>query len=138
MHNINYFNFDQTNHPISDEINEWIQRCLVELALVTEQINYVFCTDEELLTVNKEFLNHDYYTDIITFDLRDNTEDPLLADIFISLERVNDNAQNNNIENSLELKRVMIHGILHICGYSDKTPESTAVMREKENHFIYL
>ena len=138
MHNINYYNHDESEHPIDGEIKSWLDKCLDEMGLEVEQINYIFCTDEELLAINKEYLNHDYYTDIITFDLSENKDEPLLTDLFISLDRVNDNAQTNNIPNTLELKRVMIHGILHICGYSDKTPEDTAVMREKENYYIYL
>lgn len=138
MHNINFYNYDESEHTIDEEIESWLDKCVEDMGLEIEQINYIFCTDEELLEVNKTYLNHDYYTDIITFDLRESTEDPFLADLFISLDRVNDNASTNNISNSLELKRVMIHGILHICGYSDKTPEDTAVMREKENHYIHL
>lgn len=138
MDNINYYYYNQNEYPIELEIKEWLIRCVLEMGIEIEQINYIFCIDEELLSINQEYLNHDYYTDIITFDLKENQTDPIMTDIFISLERVKENALINNIPNSLELKRVMIHGILHICGYTDKTPETTAVMREKENYYIYL
>jgi probable rRNA maturation factor len=138
MHNINYYNHDESAHDIDAEIQSWMDKCADEMGLKVEQINYVFCTDEELLAINKEYLNHDYYTDIITFDLSENKDEPVLTDLFISLDRIKENAEINNIPNSLELKRVMIHGILHICGYADKTPEEVAIIREKENYYIYL
>ncbi len=138
MNTVNYYNYDQSNPTIESEILSWMERCTLNLGIAIEQINYVFCTDDELLAINIEYLNHDYYTDIITFDLRDSINEPILADLYISLDRVKENAQTNNVSNTLELKRVMIHGILHICGYSDKTPENVIIMREKENYYINL
>ena len=76
MHNINYYNHDESEHPIDVEIKSWLDKCVDEMGLEVEQINYIFCTDEELLAINKEYLNHDYYTDIITFDLSENKDNP--------------------------------------------------------------
>lgn len=117
---------------------EWCHRVLPNLPIAVNQITFIHCTDEELLEINREYLEHDYYTDIITFDLRENTSEPLEGDLFLSLDRITDNAKNLGITQEQELKRVMIHGILHLCGYGDKTPEDIALMREKENYFIAL
>ncbi len=98
-------------------------------------IDYVFCTDVTLLRLNQEYLNHDYYTDVITFTLS-GTSLPLTAEIYISVERVKENSEKYNVSYLHELHRVMIHGSLHLCGYSDHTPILKKNMREKEN--IYL
>lgn len=98
-------------------------------------IQYVFLDDEALLEINKEFLNHDYYTDIITFDLS-SEEDCLESDIYISLDRVKENAKNLNIIFDEELHRVLFHGILHLLGWNDASKEDEAKMREQENIWI--
>lgn len=98
-------------------------------------INIVFCNDEKILEVNKTHLNHDYYTDIITFDY--NT-DEVESDIFISTDRVKDNASQLGIKPVFELYRVMIHGCLHLCGLKDKTDKESTNMRSMENHYLQL
>jgi probable rRNA maturation factor len=100
-----------------------------------QQLNYVFCTDEYLLQVNKEFLQHDYYTDIITFDLSA-TGGPIMGEIYISIDRVRDNARTQKVKMYEELHRVIFHGALHLCGYRDKKANEIKKMREKENFYI--
>ena len=98
-------------------------------------INYIFCSDDYLLQLNKQYLNHDYYTDILSFQLND---EPIEGDIFISIDRVRENATTLNIDFEEELMRVIAHGILHFMGYKDKTPEQKEQMRNKENELIDL
>lgn len=102
-----------------------------------KNINYIFCSDEYLLTINQTHLQHDYYTDIITFDQSENV-DELEADVFISIDRVKENAQTNRISFKQELSRVMAHGLLHLLGFNDKTEEEKRVMREKEDACLSL
>lgn len=99
-----------------------------------ESINYIFCSDKKILEINQQFLKHDYYTDIITFDLSENEK--LTAEIYISLERVRDNAKKEGVSLRSELHRVIFHGALHLCGYGDKKKEEIRVMREKEEHYL--
>lgn len=99
-------------------------------------INYIFCSDNYLLEINKDYLNHKTLTDIITFDNSDGTL--IESDIFISIERVRENAIKFDTTFQLELYRVLIHGILHLCGYKDKNEEEKNLMREKENKYINL
>ncbi|MEG1498514.1 MAG: rRNA maturation RNase YbeY [Bacteroidales bacterium] len=95
------------------------------------EINYIFCTDEYLYKMNEAYLKHDTYTDIITFDY---TEKNILSgDIFISIERIKENAKMFHVKQNDELNRVMVHGVLHLAGYKDKTPEEAKKMREMEN-----
>ena len=98
-------------------------------------VNFIFCSDKYLLDINKRYLQHDYYTDIITFDL---SSDPksVEAEIYISSERIRDNANSLNTTIKEETLRVMFHGLLHICGYGDKSKKEKALMREKENYYI--
>jgi rRNA maturation RNase YbeY len=94
----------------------------------------IFCSDEYLLDVNKKYLNHDYYTDIITFDY---VEDKIISgDIFISSDRVRENANQFNVSFEMELFRIIIHGILHLLGYKDKTKKDKSLMTEKENFYL--
>ncbi len=99
-------------------------------------INYIFCNDEDLLKINRQYLNHDTLTDIITFDYTQNKV--ISGDIFISIERVKENARSFNTGFEEELHRVMIHGILHLCGYKDKNPAQKKQMRDKENTALAL
>lgn len=133
---INYFY--ETDFELSDEnyITNWIKK-VVELhqGSITE-INYIFCDDEYLLKINKQYLDHDYYTDIITFD--NSIGKKLESDIFISVDRVGDNAKELSIEFKQELHRVIIHGILHLLGYKDKSPEEEKQMRKLEDEALAL
>lgn len=99
-------------------------------------INYIFCTDKRLLEINRSYLKHDYLTDIITFDLSENTE--TIAEVYISVDRVKENARNNKISFKNELHRVIFHGALHLCGYKDKKRVDIAMMRQKEDQYLSL
>ncbi len=100
-----------------------------------KEINYVFCSDDYLLKINQSALNHDYYTDIITFPLH-NKGEPIEAEIYISIDRVKDNAKTNSTTFSNEIARVIAHGSLHLCGYKDKLKKDILTMRSKELFYI--
>jgi len=102
-----------------------------------KELNYIFCSDTYLLEMNQSYLNHDTYTDIITFD-NSETEVEIQGDIFISVDRVRENAQTFGINEQDELHRVMIHGLLHLLGYGDKSKAEKAKMTEKENYYLAL
>ncbi|MEK6452302.1 MULTISPECIES: rRNA maturation RNase YbeY [unclassified Myroides] len=109
---------------------EWIESIIASEGFYLGEISYIFCDDEYLHNINVEYLDHDTLTDIISFDY---TEGKIISgDIFLSVERVRDNAKDFNVEFSTELLRVMCHGILHYCGYKDKTDEDSKLMRSKE------
>lgn len=102
---------------------------------VLDYINIIFCDDDYILDVNKTHLNHDFYTDIITFDY---DEDEVQSDIYISTDRVIDNASKEKIEPTTELYRVMIHGCVHLCGFGDKSAKEVKVMRGKEEFYLKM
>jgi rRNA maturation RNase YbeY len=112
-------------------INRWIKETAAEYEKKTGDIAYIFCTDERILEVNKQYLDHDYYTDIITFDYSEGAV--ISGDIFISLDTVKSNAEEFGVEFETELNRILIHGILHLCGQDDKTDTQRAEMTRKEN-----
>jgi len=115
---------------------DWINRVVDSEGFSVGQIDYIFCTDDYLLKLNKDYLNHDTFTDIITFDY---TEGKIISgDIFISTDRVQDNAKKFDVEFSNELRRVMIHGILHLAGFGDKSKEEKDIMRLKEDEKIKM
>ena len=99
-----------------------------------ESVNYIFCSDKRILEINQQFLKHDYYTDIITFDLSESTK--ITAEIYISLDRVRDNAKTQATTLQSELHRVIFHGALHLCGYGDKTKAEVKVMRGREEMYL--
>ena len=112
-------------------ISRWIRAVAADYGFSVGSVNYIFCNDERELEVNRQFLGHDYYTDIITFDY--STPTTLNGDIFISLDTVRSNAEQLNIPFERELMRILIHGILHLTGQGDKTPETKAEMTRKED-----
>ena len=131
------FNYE-TNFTLKNQtkISDWIQDCILKEGFKLGDINYVFCDDEYLHKLNVEFLNHDTLTDIISFD---NTMGRLISgDIFISIERVKENAVTYNVSFEKELQRVIIHGILHYLGYKDKNEEDQLKMTIKENESLLL
>lgn len=136
--NIHYF-YEDVDFQINNEevLTEWVQQVIQEHSFELLEINYIFCSDDYLLEINKQHLNHDYYTDIITFD-NSEEETQIEADIFISVDRVRENAEAQTIRMESELHRVMIHGILHLVGFGDKTPDDQKVMREKEDACLSL
>lgn len=109
----------------------WISNVILSEDKKGGEISYIFCDDDYLLEINKEYLNHDTLTDIISFDYCVGNE--INGDIFISIERVQENALEYNVSFLEELRRVMIHGVLHYCGYKDKSPQDENLMRQKED-----
>ncbi|MFI0429706.1 rRNA maturation RNase YbeY [Mariniflexile sp. HMF6888] len=132
MINFNY----ETVFSLDNEkqLSEWIEGVISEEGCQLEEVNYIFCDDAYLHKLNVEFLNHDTLTDIISFDY--SVGKNIHGDIFISVERVADNAKDFNVPVNEELQRVMVHGVLHYCGYKDKTDNEAKLMREKENHYL--
>ncbi|MEM6842572.1 MAG: rRNA maturation RNase YbeY [Bacteroidota bacterium] len=102
------------------------------------EINYIFCSDNYLLKINQEYLSHDYYTDIITFDHRDEISQPIESDVFISVDRVADNADDLNIPFFNELLRVIVHGLLHLLGFPDSSDQEKETIRSKEDEHLTL
>ena len=117
-----------------EQLSNWIIAVIEAEGFKYEDINYIFCDDDYLHKINIEFLNHDTLTDIISFDY--SVGKILQGDIYISVERVKDNANDFNELFENELHRVMVHGVLHYCGYKDKTTDEATVMRSKENHYL--
>ncbi len=116
------------------EISTWIKSVAAFHDRKIGEISYIFCSDEKILEINKQYLNHDYYTDIITFDYSE--ENMISGDLFISLETVRSNAERFGTKYEEELYRVIIHGILHLCGFKDKSAKDEKLMREKENEAL--
>ena len=119
------------------QISEWLVNIATTHDAEIETINYIFCSDEYLLSINQQYLDHDYYTDIITFD--NSVEgSPILSDIFISIDRVQDNADQQGSTFDNELHRVLAHGLLHLLGFKDKTEDDQILMRQKEDACLSL
>jgi probable rRNA maturation factor len=131
------FNYE-TNFELSSESDyaSWIQNIIASENKEEGYINYVFCDDEYLHKINVEYLNHDTLTDIISFDYCEGNF--LHGDIFISIERVAENAKEFKVSLENELKRVMAHGVLHYCGYKDKSEQDELLMRQKEDEKIKM
>lgn len=119
------------------KVKQWLNKVIADHNFLCGDINYIFCSDEHLLQINKDFLNHDYYTDIITFDQSD-ADDEISGDIYISVDRVKENSLTHGNFLEEEIRRVMVHGILHLLGFSDKTKEEESTMREKEEACLTL
>lgn len=119
-----------------EQYSSWISNVISSENKKEGDINYIFCDDEYILEINKQYLDHDYYTDIISFDYSVGNE--LHGDIFVSIERVRENAVEFGVTFDEELKRVLAHGVLHYCGYKDKTEEEELLMRSKEDEKIKM
>jgi len=134
---ITYQNIDIAMPRFSHRVaTAWIRRVAALYGRQVGDVAYVFCSDEKILEVNRQYLEHDYYTDIITFDYDEG--DVISGDIFISLDTVRSNAREVGTVYADELRRVMIHGILHLCGLEDKGPGLRAKMEEAENAALRL
>ena len=131
------FNYE-TDFELENEAQyeDWISRIIESEGFNEGEINYIFCDDEYLHKINVEYLDHDTLTDIISFDY--SVGNVLQGDIFVSVERVKDNANDFNVSFEEELKRVLSHGVLHYCGYKDKSPEDEALMRSKEEEKMQM
>jgi probable rRNA maturation factor len=131
-----YFHSEDISLPQIEKrkLKNWIKKVVELEDKKVGNISIIFCSDEYLLEVNKKFLKHNFYTDVITFDYVE--ENIINGDIFISKDRVFDNAEKRNIVFLDEVNRVMIHGVLHLLGYKDKLKEEIVLMREKENKYL--
>ncbi len=134
MINFNY----ETDFILNNEVvySDWILKVIQSENKSLGEINYIFCDDEYLHKINMEYLQHDTLTDIISFDYTVGNE--INGDIFVSVERVRDNANDFKVSFEEELKRVLIHGVLHYCGYKDKSEEDEVIMRSKEDEKINM
>lgn len=123
--------------PVFDQekISGWIQQTIRNEKLKAGQVFFLFTSDEHLLEMNRIFLNHDYYTDILTFDISEE-KDIISGELYISVDRVKENAETLNVGFEKELFRVMVHGILHLCGYGDTTPDEATMMRKQETYYL--
>jgi len=132
---VKFFNED-SNYQLQQKriIKDWIKNTIQNEKDKLGAINYIFTSDNYLLTINNEYLSHNYYTDIITFNYCDNNT--INGDIFISIDSIRNNSARFGVTFINELHRVMIHGILHLIGYDDQTDEQKAIMREKENYYL--
>lgn len=135
MKNIEFFYEDINPLKLSTKrIKKFVSKLIINEIKEVGDIAIILCSDDYLLSMNKQFLNHDYYTDIITFDYVE--ENRISGDLFISLDRVTDNAEKFEVEVKKELFRVIFHGVLHLIGYKDTTIEEQTLMREKENFYL--
>ena len=137
MNNISFYSED-IDFQLENEgfIAQWVNQSIENESLNPGEISVVFTSDEYLLNLNKSALNHDYYTDIITFDYTESRK--ISGDLFISVDRVKENAISFQEPFQRELSRVVIHGVLHLCGYKDKSDDEKTLMREKENFYLSL
>ena len=131
-----YFHNEDNSYVLlgKNQIKAWLKSVVTSRANLLGVINIIFCSDKYLLAVNKEYLHHDYYTDIITFNYCD--KNTISGDLFISIDRIKDYSKNNNLPFVNELHRVIVHGVLHLCGFNDKTEKEKEKMRQLEDHFL--
>lgn len=128
------FFYENLPESVNTDYTAWLEEIILSEEKKPGDINYIFCDDDYLLKVNQDYLQHDYYTDIITFDyVKGRT---ISGEIFVSLQRISDNASTLSKNYEEELRRVLAHGILHLCGYKDKTEEEERQMRGKEDHYL--
>lgn len=128
------FFYENLQESVNTDYTKWLEEIILSEEKKLGDINYIFCDDEYLLKINQDYLQHDYYTDIITFDsVKGKT---ISGEIFVSLQRISDNASTLSKNYEEELRRVLAHGILHLCGYKDKSEEEEQEMRSKEDFYI--
>ena len=138
MRNNLYFHFnDIPEFPLPNYIHEWIKGVIIREEFILSEINVIFSSDRYLLTLNKKHLAHNYYTDILTFDYRTNPKE-IYGDLFISQERITENASSLNVSLDNELLRIIVHGLLHLFGYSDKSKKDKKLMRSMEDFYLSL
>ncbi len=132
---INFFNEDVSVGKISKrKLKSWVQFAIKREGFECGELNYIFCSDNYLLQINREYLSHDYFTDIITFNYVENKL--ISGDIFISIDRIKENASEYKVSFENELQRVIIHGVLHLLGFDDQDDASQEVMTRKENEYL--
>ncbi|MGV3761849.1 rRNA maturation RNase YbeY [Parapedobacter sp.] len=132
-----HFFTEDTAYQIKGKLplKRWVKATIASEGFKTGEVSVVLCSDAYLLEINKQYLQHDTYTDIVTFDSSER-DDTIAGDIFISIDRVQENALKFGVDERDELHRVIIHGILHLCGYGDKKKEDKARMTEKEDFYL--
>jgi len=121
--------------PNSDQLTTWIKATISAEKKELKLLNFIFCDDHYLHKINVDYLDHDTLTDVITFPYTE-VDEPIQGDIYISLDRIKENAHKFEVTFLKELNRVMIHGVLHLCGYGDKSKKEEKIMREKENFYL--
>ena len=132
---LSFINKHPTFHiSLTRELREWFLKAMEEERYRLGKLNFIFLTDQELLQINQVYLNHDTLTDIITFDY--NKENMVFGEIYISLDRIQENARSNRIDFDLELHRILIHGLLHLLAYKDKNYEDKMLMTQKEDYYL--
>lgn len=134
-----HFFSEEIKFTLREKLNRkrWLKKIATNAGFKIKELNYVFCSDEYLYQMNRDYLKHDSYTDIITFDNSEKKGD-IEGDIFVSIDRVRENAKTHTQEVETEMNRVLAHGLLHLMGYKDKTKEEAALMRLKEEESIKL
>jgi probable rRNA maturation factor len=135
--NITFNNMGRRPRINKAKISEWLCQLIESYNKSLIDLNYTFCTDQELLEINIEYLQHDYYTDIISFDLSE-LKNEIHGDIYISIDRVKENAKQNKCSFEIELNRVLAHGLLHLIGFKDKTKKEIKAMREAEDEALAI
>ena len=133
---VTFHELEKVKLPYRKVLKNFIQSIFLAEGKKLETLSIIFCSDEYLLNMNKQHLNHDFYTDIITFDLSESKNSPITGEIYISTERVEDNAQTNKLTFHNELHRVIFHGALHLCGFKDKNKLDITQMRKKEDEYL--
>ncbi len=121
-------------HLEKRKLKSWFTATIGQEKMKTGDLSFVFCSDDYLLEINRQYLDHDYFTDIITFDYVEN--ELVSGDILISVDRVQENASDFGVSFEQELNRIMIHGVLHLCGYKDKEPTDKDIMTQKEDYYL--
>ena len=136
MPSINFFEEDISfKLKNKNKVKQWIKATIAAEGYSLQELNYIFCSDEYLLQINRQYLDHDTYTDIVTFD-NSEKDKSITGDIFISIERIRENAQKFGTGETNELHRVIIHGALHLLGYTDKKTASKKLMTQKEDQYL--
>ena len=133
---VHFFSHDiPTSLKNTANLKHFIESIFKKEMQILDSINYIFCSDKAVLEINKKYLNHDFYTDVITFDLSLNNK-AISAEVYISIERIRDNAKQLGLSIKSELHRVLFHAALHLCGYNDKKKKDKEIMRNKENELL--
>jgi len=134
-----HFYFENVHLTLKErgDLKGFINNLIIKEKRKLNKLNYIFCSDQALLRINRKYLGHNFYTDVVTFDLSSSPKE-ILADIYISVARIKENAKNLQIPIKEELHRVMFHGLLHLCGYNDKTEHQKKLMRKMEDFYTTL
>lgn len=137
MINITYLLTNNLNYPLEFDYKQWLKSVILSEGKKFGDIQYILCDDEHLLEINRTYLNHDTFTDIITFSTT-NSDDIISGEIYISVDRVTENSETHSVSYNDELSRVMVHGILHLIGYNDHSDSEKKLMRSKEDYYLHL